>query len=202
MYKVRLLSLIGLILCAVSSVTHAADPSITLASTTSTQASGFFDYFLPIVRAKIGIDVRVVAVGTGQALKLGERGDADVVLVHDKIGEMKFVNAGFGIERREVMYNDFVLIGPKADPAGIRGTTDPTAALATIAKSKAVFVSRGDDSGTHRAELRLWEAAKTDVRTGSGDHRGARVSRRPTRPGADRSCGRSRTAGRTPPPDS
>lgn len=168
MYKIRLFSLVGVLAFAVVTAAFAADPSITLASTTSTQASGFFDYFLPIVRARTGIDVRVVAVGTGQALKLGERGDADVVLVHDKIGEMKFVNAGFGIERREVMYNDFVLIGPSADPAAIRALTDPVAALAAVARSKSVFVSRADDSGTHRAELRLWEQAKTDVRAGSG----------------------------------
>ena len=102
-----------------TSARAADDQFITLASTTSTQASGFFDYLLPIVKQKLGFDVRVVAVGTGQALKLGEKGDADVLLVHDKVGELKFVNAGFGVERREVMYNDFVLIGPATDPAGM-----------------------------------------------------------------------------------
>ena len=151
-----------------TSVGAADDQFITLASTTSTQASGFFDYLLPIVKQKLGFDVRVVAVGTGQALKLGEKGDADVLLVHDKAGEMKFVNAGFGVERREVMYNDFVLIGPVADPAGISVASDAVVALANIGKQRALFVSRADDSGTHRAELRLWDLTKVDYRSASG----------------------------------
>jgi tungstate transport system substrate-binding protein len=141
---------------------------ITLASTTSTQASGFFDYFLPLVKEKTGIEVRVVAVGTGQALKLGEKGDADVLLVHDKPGELKFVNAGFGVDRRELMFNDFVIVGPASDPAGVKGMSDAVAALKKIGDSKAIFTSRADDSGTHRAELRLWDGAHVDVRSASG----------------------------------
>ena len=141
---------------------------ITLASTTSTQASGFFDYYLPQFKEKTGIEVRVIAVGTGQAIKLGENGDADVLLVHDKVGELKFVKQGYGIDRREVMYNDFVLVGPKSDPAGIAGSTDAVTALGKIAASKSQFVSRADDSGTHRAELRLWDEARVNARSASG----------------------------------
>ena len=165
-HKIRLT--VGLLLGLVASAWAADAPYITLASTTSTQASGFFDYFLPIAKQKLGFDVRVIAVGTGQALKLGEKGDADVVMVHDKAGEMKFVNAGFGIERREIMYNDFVLVGPSADPAGIGAATDAVAALSNIGQQRALFVSRADDSGTHRAELRLWDLTKVDYRSASG----------------------------------
>jgi len=161
------LMLLGAVM-ALTAPLQAADQFITLASTTSTQASGFFDYFLPIFQAKSGIEVRVVAVGTGQALKLGEKGDADVLLVHDKAGELKFVKQGYGVDRREVMYNDFILVGPATDPAGIRGMTDATEAMKRIAKVKAPFVSRGDDSGTHRTELRLWGAADVDVKAASG----------------------------------
>lgn len=131
---------------------------ITLASTTSTEQSGLFGHILPIFRAATGIDVRVVAVGTGQAIALGERGDADVLLVHDRPGEDRFVAEGYGIDRRDVMYNDFVLVGPKADPAGVRGLREAGAALRKIAASAAPFASRGDDSGTNRLELRLWKA--------------------------------------------
>jgi len=141
---------------------------ITLASTTSTRDSGFFDSVLPLFEAKTGIHVRVVAVGTGRALRLGEKGDVDAVLVHDRASELAFVAKGYGIERREVMYNDFVVIGPAADPAKLRGMTDAAAAFATIAESGAIFTSRGDDSGTHKAELRLWEAAGVDARAASG----------------------------------
>ena len=141
---------------------------IILSSTTSTQASGFFDYFLPKFQDQTGIEVRVIAVGTGQALKLGENGDADVLLVHDKAGELKFVKQGYGVDRREVMYNDFVLVGPKSDPAGIADSTDAVAALGKIAATKSQFVSRADDSGTHRAELRLWDEARVNVRAASG----------------------------------
>jgi len=153
---------------ALTAPLQAAEQFITLASTTSTQASGFFDYFLPIFQAKRGIEVRVVAVGTGQALKLGEKGDADVLLVHDKTGELKFVKQGYGVDRREVMFNDFILVGPKPDPAGIRGVKDAVQALKQIGGTKALFVSRGDDSGTHRMELRLWGAARVDVKAASG----------------------------------
>lgn len=149
---------------------YAADTGsfITLASTTSTQASGFFDYYLPKFKEKAGIEVRVIAVGTGQALKLGENGDADVLLVHDQAGELKFVKQGYGVDRREVMFNDFVIVGPSPDPAGIAGSTDAVATLARIARAKAQFVSRADDSGTHRAELRLWDEARVNVRAASG----------------------------------
>jgi tungstate transport system substrate-binding protein len=139
-----------------------AESFITLASTTSTQASGFFDYYLPIFQQKSGIEVRVVAVGTGQALKLGENGDADVLLVHDKAGELKFIEEGFGVDRREVMFNDFVVIGPEADSAKVTGLKDAVKGLQRIAESQSEFVSRGDDSGTHRLELRLWKEANLD----------------------------------------
>jgi tungstate transport system substrate-binding protein len=132
---------------------------ITLSSTTSTQDSGLFDYILPIFRAATGLSVHVVAVGTGQALAIGERGDADALLVHDRPGEDKFVADGFGIDRRDVMYNDFVIVGPGGDPAGIRGLTDARKAFGQIAARRATFVSRGDDSGTNRMELRLWKSA-------------------------------------------
>jgi tungstate transport system substrate-binding protein len=143
-------------------------PFITVASTTSTEQSGLFGHLLPAFTAKAGIEVRVVAVGTGQALRLGEHGDCDVVLVHDKPSELKFVADGFGVGRREVMYNDFVLVGPKSDPAAVDGGRDIVAALAKIAAAKAGFVSRGDDSGTDKAEKRLWQEAAIDVKAASG----------------------------------
>jgi tungstate transport system substrate-binding protein len=146
----------------------AAERFITLASTTSTQASGLFDYLLPQFTTKTDIEVRVVAVGTGQALKLGEKGDADVLLVHDKAGELKFIQQGYGVDRREVMYNDFIVVGPSADPARIKGLKDAVLAFKKIAQTKAPFISRGDDSGTHRQELRLWEEGKVDVKSASG----------------------------------
>lgn len=139
---------------------------ITIASTTSTEQSGLFKHVLPAFKAKTGIEARVVAVGTGQALKIGERGDADVVLVHDEASELAFVAAGFGIERRPVMHNDYVLVGPKADPAGIGGGRDAVAAFTRL--QGRAFISRGDDSGTHRMELRLWQEARVDAKTGSG----------------------------------
>ncbi len=143
-------------------------PFIIVQSTTSTQNSGLLDAILPAFEAETGIDVRVVAVGTGQALKNAANGDGDVVLVHARAAEEKFVAAGFGIDRRDVMYNDFVLLGPGADPAGITGLRDAPAALRRIAAAKAPFVSRGDDSGTHRKELALWEEAGVDARAASG----------------------------------
>jgi tungstate transport system substrate-binding protein len=132
--------------------------AIVMASTTSTEQSGLFGHLLPAFKQATGIDVRVVAVGTGQALDTGRRGDADVVFVHDTAAEEKFVAEGFATQRRNVMYNDFVLIGPKADPAGTRGA-DIAAALKKLAASPLAFISRGDKSGTHAAELRLWKAA-------------------------------------------
>jgi tungstate transport system substrate-binding protein len=137
---------------------HAGERFITLASTTSTQDSGLFGYILPIFKAATGIDVHVVAVGTGQALAIGERGDADALLVHDRPGEDKFVAEGYGIDRRDVMYNDFVIVGPDTDPAHIRGLKEARKTLRQIADAKAPFASRGDDSGTNRMELRLWKS--------------------------------------------
>ncbi len=143
-------------------------PFITLASTTSTDNSGLFGHILPRFEAATGIQVRVVAVGTGQAIKIARRGDADVLLVHDKPSELKFVADGAGLDRRQVMYNDFVLIGPKRDPVGVAGGRDVVAALQAIAESRSLFISRGDDSGTHKAELRLWRAGTVDVAAASG----------------------------------
>jgi tungstate transport system substrate-binding protein len=136
--------------------------AIVMASTTSTEQSGLFGHLLPAFKQATGIDVRVVAVGTGQALDTGRRGDADVVFVHDTVAEEKFVADGFATQRRNVMYNDFVMVGPKADPAGVKGR-DIAAALKKLATSPHPFVSRGDKSGTHAAELRLWKAAGVDV---------------------------------------
>ena len=146
----------------------AQDRSIVVASTTSTQDSGLFDHILPQFKAKTGIDVRVVAQGTGQALDTGRRGDADVVFVHARPQEEKFVADGDGVARRDVMYNDFVLVGPKSDPAGIAGTRDIVAALKAIQAKGAPFVSRGDRSGTHAAELALWKAAGVDLAAAEG----------------------------------
>jgi tungstate transport system substrate-binding protein len=135
---------------------QAQDQFIVLASTTSTENSGLFGHIIPIFREATGIEVRVVAVGTGQAFTLARNGDADSLLVHDTAGEEQMVRDGFATERRNVMYNDFVVIGPRGDPAGIRATKTVADAFARIARGEAVFVSRGDDSGTHRAELRVW----------------------------------------------
>jgi tungstate transport system substrate-binding protein len=140
----------------------AQDKSIVVASTTSTQDSGLFGHILPLFKAKTGIDVKVIAQGTGQAFDTGRRGDADVVFVHAKSQEEQFVSDGFGVQRFEVMYNDFVLIGPKSDPAQIKGGKDILSALKAIHSSSAPFVSRGDRSGTHAAELALWRAATLD----------------------------------------
>ena len=150
---------------------HADEHSITLASTTSTQDSGLFGYILPIFKTATGIDVHVVAVGTGQALAIGERGDTDALLVHDRAGEDKFVAEGYGIDRRDVMHNDFVIVGPNADPAHIRGLKDTRKALTQIAEAKAPFASRGDDSGTNRMELRLWKSAGIQPDPHSGWYR-------------------------------
>ncbi|HEY8243639.1 MAG TPA: extracellular solute-binding protein [Casimicrobiaceae bacterium] len=146
----------------------AQDKSIVVASTTSTEQSGLFGHLLPAFTKKTGIAVKVVAVGTGQALDIGRRGDADVVFVHDRPAEDKFVAEGAGIDRRDVMYNDFVLVGPKADPAKIAGSKDVAAALKKIADAKAPFVSRGDKSGTHAAELRYFKLANVDPLEGKG----------------------------------
>jgi tungstate transport system substrate-binding protein len=142
--------------------------SITVASTTSTEQSGLFGYLLPRFTQRTGIAVKVVALGTGQALDVGRRGDVDVVFVHDKAAEERFVAEGFGLGRREVMYNDFVLVGPKHDPAGIAGGKDVLEAVRKIAAAKAPFVSRGDRSGTHAAELRYWRDAGIDIDAAKG----------------------------------
>ncbi|MFO1281479.1 MAG: substrate-binding domain-containing protein [Burkholderiales bacterium] len=149
--------------------TAVAQPkSIVVASTTSTEQSGLFGHLLPLFTQKTGIAVRVVALGTGQALDVGRRGDADVVFVHDRVAEDKFVAEGAGVERRDVMYNDFVLIGPKADPAKVAGGRDIAAALKRVADAQSPFVSRGDKSGTHAAELRYFKEAGVDPTTGKG----------------------------------
>jgi tungstate transport system substrate-binding protein len=147
----------------------AQDRTIIVASTTSTEQSGLFGHLLPRFAAASGIAVKVVAVGTGQALDIGRRGDADVVFVHDKVAEEKFLAEGFGVKRFDVMYNDFVVVGPKADPARIAGARDVAESLRKIAAAKAAFVSRGDRSGTHEAELRLWKIAGVDLAAAKGD---------------------------------
>jgi tungstate transport system substrate-binding protein len=147
----------------VSTTGYAEEKSILVASTTSTEDSGLFRHILPLFKAKTGIDVNVLAQGTGQALDTGRRGDADVVFVHAKGAEKKFVADGFGLKRYPVMYNDFVLIGPKSDPAGVNGSKDIVAALKTIKDKGAPFISRGDRSGTHITEVNLWQAADIDI---------------------------------------
>jgi tungstate transport system substrate-binding protein len=156
------------LLAAAPVAAQTKDKFIILQSTTSTQNSGLFEHILPLFTEKTGIDVRVVAVGTGQALKNAENGDGDVVLVHSKPDEEKFVADGFGLKRHDVMYNDFVIVGPAADPAKIAGSDDAAAALKKIAEAKAPFASRGDESGTHKAELKLWQNAGVDPHPASG----------------------------------
>ena len=146
----------------------AQDKSIVVASTTSTQDSGLFGHILPMFKAKTGIDVKVVAQGTGQALDTARRGDADVVFVHAKPAEEKFLSEGFGVKRYPVMYNDFILIGPKSDPAGVKGSKDIVAALGAIKAKGADFISRGDKSGTHQAEINLWKVAGVDIAKDKG----------------------------------
>jgi len=161
-------ALVAYTLLLAASPAQAQDKSIVVASTTSTQDSGLFSHILPLFKAKTGIDVRVVAQGTGQALDTGRRGDADVLFVHARAQEEKFVADGFGVKRFPVMYNDFVLIGPRSDPAGIKGMSDIAAALQAIKTKAAPFISRGDRSGTHTAELDLWKAAGIDIAKDKG----------------------------------
>jgi tungstate transport system substrate-binding protein len=166
----RLLSLaLAVLFCVIANgaPASAADRSIVVASTTSTQDSGLFGYLLPIFTAKTGIEVKVIAQGTGQALDTARRGDADVVFVHAKAQEEKFLAEGFGVKRYDVMYNDFVLIGPNSDPAGVKGK-DIATALKAIQEKAAPFVSRGDRSGTHEAELALWKQAGIDIAAAKG----------------------------------
>jgi tungstate transport system substrate-binding protein len=165
----RRLFLAGLVALVAPAARAQDDQSITIASTTSTEQSGLFGHLLPAFTRATGIAVRVVALGTGQALDIGRRGDADVVFVHDRAAEERFVAEGHGGPRHPVMYNDFVLIGPAADPAHITETRDITVALRRIADAKAPFISRGDRSGTHAAELQLWQIAGVDpAATGRG----------------------------------
>jgi tungstate transport system substrate-binding protein len=161
-------SLLALLLSLAACATVAQEKFITVSSTTSTEQSGLFKHLLPAFTARTGIQVRVVAVGTGQALDIGRRGDADVVFVHAKPLEEKFLAEGHGVQRFDVMYNDFVLIGPKADPAKVAGTKDIVAAFQKIKASQAPFVSRGDKSGTHMAELDLWKASGVDIDKAKG----------------------------------
>jgi len=153
---------------AASSAALAADESIILQSTTSTANSGLYDYILPMFTDKTGIQVNVVAVGTGQAIRNAQNGDGDVLLVHARPAEEKFVEDGYGVERFDVMYNDFIIVGPASDPAGIAGGADATAALAEVADAKAPFASRADNSGTHKKEMALWEDAGIDPTAASG----------------------------------
>jgi tungstate transport system substrate-binding protein len=164
----HLAALAAYALLLVASPVPAQDKSIVVASTTSTQDSGLFGHILPLFKAATGIEVRVVAQGTGQALDTGRRGDADVLFVHAKAQEEKFVADGFSVKRYPVMYNDFVLIGPKSDPAGVKGMSDIAAALQAIRAKAAPFISRGDRSGTHIAELDLWKAAGIDIAKDKG----------------------------------
>ena len=164
----HVLATLGLLLLALLPSGAQAQGSITVASTTSTEQSGLFRHLLPRFKGSTGIRVRVVAVGTGQALDIGRRGDADVVFVHDREAEVAFVAEGFGLTRQDVMYNDFVLVGPKSDPAGTAGR-DLQQALRRIAAAKARFISRGDRSGTHAAELRFWRDAGLDLAAAKGD---------------------------------
>lgn len=163
----QMIRTIGL-LASLVVLTAAADESIILASTTSTQQSGLFGALLPKFEAKTGIQVKVVALGTGQALDTGRRGDADVLLVHDRPAEDKFVAEGWGVERRDVMYNDFVVVGPKNDPSRLKGAKDTIEAFKRLAQGGTPFISRGDKSGTHAAELRFWESASIDPKTFAG----------------------------------
>ena len=156
------------LLAAAIAPAHAGEASIIVQSTTSTKNSGLYDHILPVVKADTGITVNVVAVGTGQAIRNARNCDGDVLLVHAKSAEEKFVAEGYGISRTDLMYNDFVIVGPPADPAGIAGTADAKAALSKIAKAGALFASRGDDSGTHKKELKLWQATGINPAKSSG----------------------------------
>jgi tungstate transport system substrate-binding protein len=161
-------SLLGALVALFAFAAQAQDRYITVASTTSTEQSGLFGHLLPIFQGRTGIQVRVVALGTGQALDLARRGDADVVFVHAKAAEEKFLAEGHGVKRYPVMYNDFVLIGPKGDPAKVAGGRDVVEALKRIRATQAPFVSRGDRSGTHIAELELWKASGIDLEKAKG----------------------------------
>ncbi len=151
--------ILALLITTLSTAVHAGDRFITLASTTSTQNSGLYDYLLPLFTAKTGIEVRVISVGTGQAITIAKNGDADVLLVHHRPSEDAFVAGGYGIERRDVMYNDFVIVGPKSDPAVVSNQTNASGGLMAISETQSLFISRGDESGTHKREKDLWAKA-------------------------------------------
>jgi len=168
MFKILKLLAIAVAGATGLAVSALAGDFIVVQSTTSTQNSGLYEYLLPIFQKKTGIEVRVVAVGTGQAIKNAMNCDGDVLLVHAKKAELKFVASGFGVKRYDLMYNDFVIVGPANDPAGVAGTKDAVAALKKISAAKATFLSRGDDSGTNKKELALWKRAGIDVKTASG----------------------------------
>jgi len=172
MFKLKTLFIAALLALSLGTATapdaQAADKYITVASTTSTANSGLFDFLLPKFSAKTGIEVRVVAVGTGKAIKLARNGDADVLFVHHKPSEQKFIADGMGVKRFDVMYNDFVMVGPKSDPAGVKGAKTAADGLKKIAASKSPFASRGDNSGTNKKELELWKGAGIDP-TGAGN---------------------------------
>jgi tungstate transport system substrate-binding protein len=162
----ELITIAAIVLAIVAA--GAEDRSIVVASTTSTQDSGLFEHILPLFKAKTGIEVKVLAQGTGQALDTARRGDADVVFVHAKAAEEKFLAEGFGVKRYPVMYNDFILVGPASDPAGVKGTQDIVAAFKAVKEKEAPFISRGDRSGTHIAELNLWKLAGIDIAAEKG----------------------------------
>ncbi len=159
----------SLFIASLSAANADEESFITLSSTTSTDNSGLLDYLIPKFKNETGIDVRVIAVGTGRALQLGERGDADAVLVHHKASEEKFVEKGFGVHRRDVMYNDYVIVGPNHDPASIQDVEHASEAFKLISQYKIPFVSRGDESGTHKKELELWMHASVDAQNHSGN---------------------------------
>ena len=167
-FSPRLSAVFALCTLAFVAVAQSESRSITIASTTSTQNSGLFNWLLPQFTKETGIDVQVVAVGTGQAIRIASNGDADLLLVHHEPSERKFVADGLGLQRHPIMHNDFVLVGPAADPAGVRGMSDITIALRRIGESEQVFISRGDDSGTHKKELELWRSSGFDPRPASG----------------------------------
>ncbi len=162
-------ALMAILACAAGpALSSDAERFIVLQSTTSTQNSGLYDHILPLFTERNGIEVRVVAVGTGQAIKNARNGDGDVLLVHAKADELEFVASGYGVERFDLMYNDFVIVGPQSDPAGVAGMRDITAAFTTIAQARAPFASRGDDSGTHKKEVSLWAQTVIDPTASSG----------------------------------
>ena len=168
MIRHAFLALAAAVCMAATDPARAEDRFIVVQSTTSTQNSGLYDHILPMFAEETGIEVRVVAVGTGQAIRNAANGDGDILLVHSRAAEERFVADGYGVARFDVMYNDFVIVGPPSDPAGVAGMTDAVAAMTKIATAEAPFASRGDDSGTHKAERGLWKEAGVDVEAASG----------------------------------